>query len=325
MDWSGQPDEAMEAITPSPDGCEKFQDPDVTAAGEPRAKVAFHGLETLWLNTGTLCNVECLHCYIESSPTNDRLSYLTAEEARPFIKEAAAMGAREIGFTGGEPFMNPDFMTMLEDALETGCEALVLTNAMRPMMRPQIKAQLLSFKERFNNRLKLRVSLDHYGEILHDEERGKCSFTAGIEGLSWLADNGFEISVAGRTLWGESLGEMRAGFANLFCNLNIVLDAQNPAQLVLFPEMDEAADVPEITTSCWSLLDKRPEDVMCAHARMVVKRKGEEAPVVLACTLIPYDPQFEMGASLAEAATPVKLNHPHCAKFCVLGGASCSG
>ena len=56
----------------------------------------------------------------------------------------------------------------------------------------------------------------------------------------------------------------------------------------------------------------------------MVKRKGAEAPVVLSCTLLPYDEAFEMGATLAEAWGPVKLNHPHCAKFCVLGGARCS-
>jgi len=45
---------------------------------------------------------------------------------------------------------------------------------------------------------------------------------------------------------------------------------------------------------------------------------------VLACTLLAYDRAFEMGATLAEAEGDVALNHPHCAKFCVLGGASCS-
>jgi hypothetical protein len=45
----------------------------------------------------------------------------------------------------------------------------------------------------------------------------------------------------------------------------------------------------------------------------------------VACTLLPYDDQFSLGATLAEAAPKVMLNHPHCAKFCVLGGASCSG
>lgn len=97
--------------------------------------------------------------------------------------------------------------------------------------------------------------------------------------------------------------------------------------------MDERADVPEITEDCWRILGKSPKDVMCASSRMVVKRKGAEAPVVLPCTLLPYDPAFEMGATLAQAARAdgfmfeagaVKLCHPHCAKFCVLGGGSCS-
>ena len=97
--------------------------------------------------------------------------------------------------------------------------------------------------------------------------------------------------------------------------------------------MDSGADVPEITEACWSILGKNPADVMCASSRMVVKRKGASAPVVLPCTLLPYDPAFEMGETLAEAARAdggmfergaVKLCHVHCAKFCVLGGGSCS-
>ena len=32
------------------------------------------------------------------------------------------------------------------------------------------------------------------------------------------------------------------------------IDANDPVQLVLFPEMDLRADVPEITTACWGIL-----------------------------------------------------------------------
>jgi hypothetical protein len=88
--------------------------------------------------------------------------------------------------------------------------------------------------------------------------------------------------------------------------------------------MDASRDVPEITEACWGILGKSPESVMCASARMIVKRQGAPAPCVLACTLVAYDPQFEMGRTLREASGPVALNHPHCASFCVLGGASCS-
>lgn len=88
--------------------------------------------------------------------------------------------------------------------------------------------------------------------------------------------------------------------------------------------MDEMVDVPEITTDCWGILNKSPDDVMCASSRMVVKRKGAKHPTVLACTLLAYDAKFELGRTLREAERPVTLNHPHCSKFCVMGGASCS-
>ena len=97
--------------------------------------VAMTGLDTLWLNSGTLCNLACASCYIESSPTNDALSYLTLDEALPYLDEAAKLGARTIGFTGGEPFMNPDMIAMIEAALARDFDLLVLTNAMRPMRR----------------------------------------------------------------------------------------------------------------------------------------------------------------------------------------------
>ena len=94
----------------------------------------------------------------------------------------------------------------------------------------------------------------------------------------------------------------RDGYAALIAERGWPIDAYDPAKLVLFPEMDLRADVPEITESCWGILRKDPNDVMCASSRMVVKRKGAAAPVVLPCTLLPYDPAFEMGETLEEAA-----------------------
>ena len=133
------------------------------------------------------------------------------------------------------------------------------------------------------------------------------------------------MAVAGRSLWEESQADSRAGFAGLFAREGFKINAYDPAQTVLFPEMDMSVPVPEITTKCWDILGKPPDEVMCASSRMVVKRKGAEKPSVLACTLLPYDLRFELGQSLAQASVDIPLNRPHCAKFCVLGGASCSG
>ena len=301
---------------------EKFADPQVTAKGEPRASVPLTRLETLWLNTGTLCNLACSTCYIESSPTNDALVYLTAQDAARFLDEAEGLATREVGFTGGEPFMNPDMIAMLEDSLARGFEVLVLTNAMRPMRRHE--AALLDLRHRFGAKLTLRVSLDHHTQAVHEAERGANSWAPAMDGLRWLSSHGFSIAVAGRLLPGESEAEARAAYARLFADEGIAVAAADPARLVLFPEMDAAKDIAEITTACWDILGKSPADIMCASSRMVVHRRGEEAPRVVACTLIPHDPGFDMGATLAEASDAVALNHPHCARFCVLGGASCS-
>jgi uncharacterized Fe-S cluster-containing radical SAM superfamily protein len=311
----------------------RFEDPDWTAKGEPRASVPFDRLETLWINTGSLCNITCRNCYIESSPDNDRLAYISAEEAARFLDEAAGMGTREIGFTGGEPFLNPAFPAMLADALGRGFDVLVLTNAMLPMQRPHIKAALLDLRAGHGDRLTIRVSLDHFTAELHETERGAGSWQKTIRGLGWLAENGFSLAIAGRTCWDETDEQSRAGYAALIAAQRWPIDAQDRHQLMLLPEMDAGYNGPEITTRCWDILHIQPSAMMCATSRMVVKRKGADAPVVLPCTLLPYDAAFEMGTTLAQSrhasggmfdAGAVKLCHPNCAKFCVLGGGSCS-
>jgi hypothetical protein len=304
----------------------KFSDPYYTADGSPRAQVDLSHPDTLWFNTGTLCNIECLRCYIESSPTNDALAYMTSDEVTDYLDQldARQWNVREIGFTGGEPFMNPQILDMMTAALARGYDVLVLTNAMRPMTRSRVQSGLAALQATYGAKLTLRVSMDHFTTARHDEERGTGSFDIALKGMRWLRDVGIQTTVAGRSLWNESEADARLGYARLFEDEGFQIAAQSPADLIIFPEMDQSVEVPEITTACWGILGKTPQSVMCASSRMVVKRRRADRPSVVACTLLPYDPKFEMGTSLAEAEASVSLNHPHCAKFCVLGGASCS-
>ena len=105
----------------------------------------------------------------------------------------------------------------------------------------------------------------------------------------------------------------------------------DPAELVLLPEMDGKHDVPEITTRCWAILKKSPGDMMCASSRMVDQAPGGgAADRACPCTLIACDRAFEMGLHAWRTASrgrrrhvrtagAIKLCHPHCSKFCVLG------
>lgn len=310
------------AVTKS---AEKFQDPLKTLEGSQRASVSLRNLKTLWLNSGTLCNLSCTNCYIESSPSNDRLVYLTRSDVQRYLTEISTLElpVTDIGITGGEPFMNPDILRIIEDCLKDDLTVLVLTNAMRPMMK--CAERLMFLNQRYRDQLVVRVSLDHYDSLKHEEERGPRSWQPTIDGLRWLCNNNFEVRVAGRTLWETDDKTLRNGFHKLFQELNISLNAYDPSTLVLFPEMNDGDDVPEITTQCWEILKVNPNDMMCATSRMIVRRKDAIAAEVVSCTLLPYDPEFSYGSHLRDSLKPVALNHPHCAKFCVLGGGSCSG
>ena len=123
----------------------KFSDPQITANGEARASVSLQALNTLWLNTGTLCNLACESCYIESSPKNDALVYLSRSEVAQYLDEIVALElpVKQIGITGGEPFMNPDIIDIVDDCLSAGHQVLLLTNAMRPMPGRQTVASAM--------------------------------------------------------------------------------------------------------------------------------------------------------------------------------------
>ena len=299
----------------------KFKNPITTADGSTRAFIEAKKIKTLWFNTGTLCNIECKNCYIESSPKNDRLVYITFEEVKLFIDEAINknLGTKEIGFTGGEPFMNKDVLKMIEYSLSKNFKVLVLSNAMKPMLNK--KEDLLKIN---HQDLTIRVSIDHYQKEKHEEIRGKNTFNVMMEGLKWLNQNNFNYALATRLLWGEQEDQLRDNF-NLFIDkYNLKLDAKSKEQLVTFAEMDEKVDTPEITTACWNLLGKNPDDIMCSSSRMVVKKKTSPKPSVIACTLLPYEDEFDLGQNLTDSLKKIYLNHNHCSKFCVLGGSSCS-
>jgi uncharacterized Fe-S cluster-containing radical SAM superfamily protein len=301
----------------------KFQNALKTADGKDRAFVDPVRLETLWFNTGTLCNIECANCYIESSPRNDRLAYLDANEVISYLDEIeqSCISTTDIGLTGGEPFMNKDIIPIMTECLVRGFQLIVLTNAMRPMMRWE--DELLKLNELYGAQMTIRVSVDHFDPQKHEQERGDGTWEPMLAGLVWLSQNGFTVDIAGRTRWEDDETYLRGGFAAFFQKHAIAIDAFDPQKLVLFPEMDPEADVPEITTECWGILGLEPGGLMCAASRMIVKHKNEERPSVMACTLLPYEQEFQLGHTLKEAQKRVYLNHPHCAKFCVLGGGSC--
>ena len=290
--------------------------------GKPRASVKLNSLETLWFNTGTLCNLNCQGCYIESSPYNNSLEYIKFEEVKFYIDEIVSNNLKTsiIGFTGGEPFMNPDIIKILKYVLNSGFNTLVLTNGMRPIK--------LKFKDILNlpflNNMKIRVSIDHYLKPLHEKIRGINTWDSLIDNIVWLKKNNIKLDIASRLEDGENETDKREGFKNLFRKIGISIDANDKKTLVLFPSMNMEKPSTEITQDCWKILNKKPEDLMCSNSRMIVKKKGEKSTKILACTLITKDKNFELGETIMKSNKNVTLCHPFCSQFCFLGNSSCN-
>ncbi len=302
----------------------KFRKPAITGKGEDRAYVELVNLNTLWFNTGTRCNLQCKNCYIESSPTNDELLYITTDEVKMYLDEIRDLGLNttQISFTGGEPFLNKDMVPIISLCLERGFNVLVLSNAYRAIDKHFDELDQLN--KSYPEKLTLRISLDHYTAEVHEAERGPKTFSRTLSTMKKLAAMGMNLAVAGRSLANESREQALQGYQSILDEYEVGLQVANGENIVIFPEMTTTQDVPEITTACWDILNVKPHDQMCATERMVVKRKGADTPVVLPCTLIAYDEQFELGTTLQESFQRVYLNHPYCAQFCILGGASCS-
>ena len=207
----------------------KFKDALVTAKGEERAHVALRTLETLWFNTGTLCNLTCQNCYIESSPRNDRLAYLSAAEVTGYLDEIERDGhgtqadrlhrrravheSRPAGHAGGRAVARAE-----GDGADQRHEADAQDEARRCSACWHDMATTS----------RIRVSLDHYERTLHEKERGARSWKPTIDGLVWLAQSGFDVHVAGRRFSEETEAEVRAGYARLFAGLGIAIDAAEP-------------------------------------------------------------------------------------------------
>lgn len=299
-----------------------FLNKNFTSEGKPRAYVKLKKIENLWFNTGTLCNLKCNDCYIESSPTNKNLQYINLKEVKKYIKEIKDnnFGTKYVGLTGGEPFMNPFILDILDYLLKQKLKVLVLSNGMRPIK--------LKFENLLNlpnkNNLTIRISVDHYKKNYHEAIRGFNTWKQLINNIIWLNNKGFNLNIASKLHKNETEESLRNGFDKLFKKNQLRINAFDKSQLTVFPVMNFKNNATEITQDCWKILNKNPENIMCSNSRMIVKRKNEIDTKVLSCTLITKDKEFELGKDLASSEKKVFLNHPFCSQFCVLGNSSCS-
>jgi len=289
-----------------------------TKSGDLRGYIETDKLKELWFHTGTICNLNCPVCFEGSSPKSNRIEQLSLEDIKPYIKEALEIGVKQFSFTGGEPFVNKDFINILDYALNYK-DCLVLTNATEPLLNK------LDEIKKFKNKpykLKFRVSLDSFDENIYDKIRGKGKFRLTIEAMKKLINLGFEVSVATQSFQNNQ-SNIYENFQKLFKQYQLpefidvipFEDLKKPHQQIETPEISKT-ELYKVKTA------EEISNIMCSFSRMVLKKNGQT--YVYACTLVDDDERYNLGTTLQESVNKkVVLKHHRC-YLCFTNGISCS-
>src|SRR3954453_7638683 len=132
----------------------------------PAPVVPLAHLDDLWFQVaGTLCNLACRHCFISCSPHNRSFGFLGLAAVEGALEESVPLGVKEYYFTGGEPFLNPDMVPILELTLRYG-PATVLTNG--TVFREAWLQRLAAAEAASPYSLEFRVSIDGYTAAEND-------------------------------------------------------------------------------------------------------------------------------------------------------------
>ena len=216
-----------------------------TSQNEPRGYIQPQSLDELWFHAGTNCNLRCPFCLEGSKPGDNRIEFLTLADARRFMDEALKLGVKKFSFTGGEPFVNPEFIQILDYALELR-PCLVLTNATEPLMNQIGDVLPLGNKP---NSLNFRVSLDHPDPVKHDESRGRGNFKKALATLGRLHREGFGVSIARLMLPAEDIDAVDRAYTPYFESAGVPHDLT----IIKFPDFLLPGSLPkvaEITETC---------------------------------------------------------------------------
>ncbi len=146
-------------------------------------------LSELWIHTNNSCNLCCSHCLVSSGPDGDR--GLPTEKILDIIDQARALGTKRFYFTGGEPLVRKDIISLCEAVLaDAEAELAILTNGTL-FHGPRYE----ELKGLDKERLRLQISLDGSYPGTNDPIRGVGSFQRIVAGIETAIQDRFHVTV----------------------------------------------------------------------------------------------------------------------------------
>ena len=264
-------------------------------------------LDTLWFQVaGTLCNLQCTHCFISCSSTNHAHEMLALADVKRHLQEAEALGVKEYYFTGGEPFMNHEIFEILEETLRKG-PVSVLTNGV--LIRADTAARLKSLSDASEYSLDVRISIDGWDAATNDPIRGAGTFERILSGVRALASAGLNpVLTVTEACEGAATQDGRTRFLDFLRSIGLP-----QPRLKILPLLRLGAEESRLRAyESWETLKGREltaEEagvLQCTGCRMVTS-KG-----VYVCPILIDAPEAKMGETLTDTLRQFTLKHRAC-------------
>ena len=132
------------------------------------------------------CNLRCRHCLSSSGVAAP--DELTTAEALNLVEQFSRAGVFQINFGGGEPFMRPDFLQILDACHERGIMTCISTNGTlldRPLVERLAKSRLVA----------IQVSMDGVDRQSCDALRGNGTYETALRAVDILAKSPIPTSI----------------------------------------------------------------------------------------------------------------------------------
>ena len=285
------------------------------ATGFP--SVPFVAFDTLWFQVaGTLCNLECTHCFVSASPNNHNHEMMSLETVKRYLAEAEGLGLKEYYFTGGEPFLNREIFEIIEATLAQG-PVSVLTNGLLIKADGAERLRRLAHASPYS--LDLRISIDGWDAATNDRVRGPGTFERALSGIQQLAAAGLNpVLTVTEACEGASTAFGRTRFLAFLREMGLT-----QPRLKVMPLLRLGAEVHRTRAyASWESLRgqtlSRAEALalVCSSGRMVTS-KG-----VFVCPILVDFEGARMGETLTETQRDFGLRFPAC-YTCHAEGLSC--
>lgn len=151
-------------------------------------------LQTLQVNLGYRCNLQCLHCHVNAGPKRtEEMVRETIEQVLTFIDK---QNIKTLDLTGGAPELNSDFRYLVSEVRRRGVTVIDRCN-LTILQEPGMEslAEFLAQQQ-----VEVVASLPCYLQENVDSQRGDGAFDGSIQGLLKLNGLGYGIEGSGLQL-----------------------------------------------------------------------------------------------------------------------------